>query len=155
MKREEIMREGIMKRFSVLAWCLSIGVAVFCGPATALAAPNPVVVILGGCATLEDDCKTLDKTMVPDSAKASVNKAGVWTSTCTGTTTVKPAKATKCDGETLNGGTGESSPQFACAMELLGEGTNNAVFTDDWSETITPSGHVTMKCKFDAKEKGN
>src|SRR5260370_14421842 len=144
-KREEIMREENMKRFSILAWCLSIGLAVFCGPPAALAAPKAVVEIVGGCATLEDDCKTLDLNFTPDSAKVSVTPSGVWTSTCAGTTTVKPTKATKCDGETLNKDTGESDPQFACEIALVKQGGATTVFTDDWSETITPSGHVTMK----------
>ena len=144
-----------MKGFSVLAWCLSIGLAVFCRPATALAAANPVVAIAGICEPLEHDCATLDHTFLVSSAKVSVNAAGVWTSTCTGTTTVTPTKATKCDGETLNGTTGDTSPQFAC--ELLTEGTGGLtgpVFTDDWTETITPSGHVTMKCSFKPNESG-
>jgi hypothetical protein len=150
MKREEIM-----KKFSVLAWCLSIGLAVFCGPGAALAAPTAVVAIAGICEPLENDCVTLDSTFTVNSSKVSVNKAGVWTSTCTGTTTVKPSHATKCNGETLNGGTGDSDPQSACVIELIGDSTaTGPVFTDDWSETITPSGHVTMTCKFSPNEKG-
>ena len=155
MKREEIMREGIMKRFSVLAWCLSIGLAVFCRPAAALAAPKAVVLIAGLCAVLEDDCATSDNTFKVSSASVSVNEAGVWTSTCQGKTTVTPTKATKCVGETLNGTAGDTSPQFACALETEGGGgVNGPVFTDDWSETITPSGHVTMKCSFKPNESG-
>ena len=155
MKREETMREGIMKRFSVLAWCLSIGLAVFCRPAAALAAPKAVVSILGICEVLEDDCTTTDSSFVVSSAKVSVNAAGVWTSTCEGKTTHTPTKATKCDGESLNGTAGDTSPQFACGMALLSDATENGpAFTDDWSETITPSGHVTMKCNFNPSESG-
>jgi hypothetical protein len=154
MKREEIMREGIMKGFLVLAGCLSIGLAVVCRPAAALAAPKAVVAIVGLCQVLEDDCATTDATFIPDSSRVSVNGAGVWTSTCAGTTTVTPTKATKCVGETLNGTAGDTSPQFACGMELLSGSANGPVFTDDWSETITPSGHVTMTCKFNPNESG-
>ena len=142
-----------MKGFLVLAGCLSIGLAVFCRPATALAAPKAVVVIVGICGVLEDNCTTADSSFVVSSAKVSVNAAGVWTSTCEGKTTHTPTKATKCVGETLNGTAGDTSPQFACGLETEGAGgINGPVFTDDWSETITPSGHVKMTCKFSPKE---
>jgi hypothetical protein len=154
MKREEIMREGIMKGFLVLAGCLSIGLAVVCRPAAALAAPKAVVAIVAECAVLEDDCTTSDNSFDVSSAKVSVNAAGVWTSTCDGKTTHTPTKATKCVGETLNGTAGDTSPQFACGMELVSGTTTGPVFTDDWSETITPSGHVTMTCKFNPNESG-
>ena len=144
-----------MKGFLVLAWCLSIGLAVFCRPAAALAAPTAVVAIVAECVVLEDDCTTQDKTFLASSAKVSVNAAGVWTSNCEGKTTVNPKKATKCDGEKLNGTAGDSDPQFACEMFVASTGgTTGPVFTDDWTETITPSGHVTMKCNFNPKETG-
>ena len=144
-----------MKGFLVLAGCLSIGLAVFCRPAAVLAAATPVVAIAGICEPLEHDCATLDKSFLVSSVKVSVNAAGVWTSTCTGTTTVTPTKATKCDGETLNGPAGDTSPQHACELEVVGNGgATGPVFTDDWTETVTPSGHVTMKCNFNPNESG-
>jgi hypothetical protein len=39
-------------------------------------------------------------------------------------------------------------------LVVAGSGAETAVFTDDWSETITPSGGVKMTCKFDPKETG-
>ena len=143
-----------MKGFLILAWCLSIGFAVFCRPAAALAAPTAVVAVEAICVPFEDDCATQDDTFVVSSAKVSINGAGAATSTCQGKTTVKPSKATKCDGETLNGGTGDSDPQFACAMVSNAGGSAIEIFTDDWTETITPSGHVTMKCSFKPNEQG-
>lgn len=144
-----------MRRFSALVWCLSIGVAVLYGPAAAFAAPNPVVATFGVCEPLENDCATLDPNFIATSARVAVNPAGVWTSTCTGTTTFKPTTATKCKGEILNGATGDTDPQFACELVLAGTGGEPVVFTDDWVETVTPSGRVTMTCTFNPHETGN
>jgi hypothetical protein len=141
-----------MKRFLVLNLICGvlIGLSALCQ--TASAAP----VNFGVCDfVLANDCNSLDATSVPTSDKISVNSAGVWTSTCLGTTGAKPTKATKCDGETLNGSMGDPAPQFACELRLFGDDTETGpVFTDDWSETITPSGNVKMTCKFDPKETG-
>jgi hypothetical protein len=141
-----------MKRFLVLNRIggVLIGLSALCQ--TASAAP----LNFGVCDfVLANDCKSLDTTSSPTSDKISVNSAGVWTSTCLGTTGAKPTRTTKCDGETLNGSMGDTVPQFACELVLLGDDTETGqVFTDDWSETITPSGSVKMTCKFDPKEKG-
>jgi hypothetical protein len=150
MKREEIMR-----RFRVLAWSLSIGAAVFYGPAAAFATPTRVVAVGAQCRTLESDCATPDPSFAVTSVQVSVNAAGVWTSTCTGTTTFRPAQATVCKGETLNGASGDSDPQFEAEMALVPNGAEPAHFTDDWSETITPSGQVTMTSKLKVNESGN
>jgi hypothetical protein len=109
------------------------------------------------CNVVEMDCNTHDGGFTVSSSKVSVNTAGVWTSTCLGITTNKPTKATKCDGETSNGSAGDTaSPQFACLLLMQNDGssTTGPVFTDDWIETITPSGNVKMTCKFDPKETG-
>jgi hypothetical protein len=39
-------------------------------------------------------------------------------------------------------------------MEFIGAINAGPVFTDDWTETISPSGNVKMTCKFDSKETG-
>jgi hypothetical protein len=62
------------------------------------------------------------------------------TATCIGTTTKKPAKLTKCDGELLGGG--ETTPTQPCTI-LLGSA---ALHIDDWAETVSSSGKVTLKC---------
>lgn len=144
-----------MRRFWVLAGCLSIGVAVFYRPAAAFAAPTAVVAIVGECLPLENDCATLDTNFVVSSVQLSVNPAGVWTTTCAGTTAFRPTRATTCKGETLNGANGDIDPQFASELILAATGAEPVVYTDDWAETITPSGHVTMTSKFNVNEIGN
>jgi hypothetical protein len=141
-----------MKRFSVLVCCLSIGLAAFCRPTPALAQP----VIIGGCGfVLSSDCTSPDNTSLVKSVKVSVNAAGVWTSDCTGTTTTTPTKATKCDGETLNANSTEASPADPCQLSLAQfNSTTGPVLSDDWTETVTPSGNIHLVCKFDPNEKG-
>jgi hypothetical protein len=133
---------------------LSIGVAVFYGPAAALAA-IAVVVSAGVCEPLANDCATPDYNFTVTSVQVAVSAAGVWTSSCTGTTTFRPAQATVCKGETLNGASGDSDPEFAAEMALVPNGAAPAHFTDDWSETVTPSGQVTMTCSYKPHETGN
>ena len=141
-----------MKRFSMLALFLAMGLGMFCRPAPALAQS----VVIGGCGfVLSSDCTSPDKTSVVTSVKIALNAAGVWTSTCSGTTTTAPAKATKCDGETLNANSTEGSPADPCQMSLAQfSGTTGPVSSDDWTETITPSGKINLVCKFDPSEKG-
>jgi hypothetical protein len=134
--------EEDMKRFSILVCCLSIGLAVFCRPTPA----NAQSAVIGGCGfVLSSDCTSPDKTSLAKSVKISLNAAGVWTSDCSGTTTTTPTTATKCDGETLNANSTEVSPADPCSMALeqFG-GTTGPVLSDDWTETITPSGKVHL-----------
>jgi hypothetical protein len=93
-----------MKRFLVLnlICAVLIGLSALCQTASAVA------LNLAECEfVLANDCKSVDETSTVTSDKISVSSAGVWTSTCLGTTGVKPTKATKCDGETLNGSMGD------------------------------------------------
>jgi hypothetical protein len=148
-----------MKRFLVLNLICSllISLSLFGRPTGTLAAPSAVDAVVGECVVLESDCATIDMSLAITSTKTSLSAAGVWTSTCTGTTINKPTKTTKCDGERLSGSGGDTpSPQFACAMEFIGYLSVNAgpVYTDDWTETISPSGIVKMTCKFDPNETG-
>ena len=148
-----------MKRSLLLNLICSslISLSLFGRPTGALAAPMGVSAVVGSCAVLENDCATIDMSLAITSTKTALSAAGVWTSTCTGTTINKPSKTTKCNGETLSGSGGDTpSPQFACAMEFIGFLAVNAgpVYTDDWTETISPSGNVKMTCKFDPKETG-
>jgi hypothetical protein len=141
-----------MKRFLVLNLICGvlIGLSALCQTASAVAVNVAVCEFV-----LANDCKSLDTTSTVTSDKISVSSAGVWTSTCLGTTGVKPTRATKCDGETLNGSMGDPVPQFACELLMAGNGAETGpVLTDDWTETITPSGSVKMTCKFDPKETG-
>jgi hypothetical protein len=146
MKREEDM-----KRFSVLVCCLSIGMAVFCRPTPA----NAQSAVIGGCGfVLSSDCTSPDNTSLVTSVKVSLNAAGVWTSSCSGTTTTLPTKATKCDGEVLNAAT-EAAPTDPCSLSLEQFGsTTGPVLSDDWTETITPSGKIHLVCTFKANETG-
>lgn len=141
-----------MKRFSVLVCCLSIGLAAFCRPTPALAQS----VIIGGCGfVLSSDCTSPDNTSVVTSAKIALNAAGVWTSSCTGTTTTPPTKTTKCDGETLNAAGTEGAPTVPCQLSLAQfSSTTGPVLSDDWTETITPAGKIHLVCKLDPNEKG-
>ena len=148
-----------MKRSLVLnlVCCLLICLSQFARPTEAHAAPMGVSAVVGSCAVVESDCATIDMSLTITSTKTSLSPAGVWTSTCAGITAHKPTKTTKCDGETLSGSSGDtSSPQFACAMEFIGYLSVNAgpVYTDDWTETISPSGKVTIKCTFNPNETG-
>jgi hypothetical protein len=132
-----------MKTVSILGSCLLAGAFWLSGPAGALAQVKPGPAATGTCAVLDDTCAAADATFVP--IFVSVKKAGdVTTVTCMGTTTKKPAKATKCDGETLGGNAGETAtPPQGCVITL----GSTATSIDDWSEIISTSGKVTLKCK--------
>jgi hypothetical protein len=137
---------------SELAWVFLLGIFVIYRPISATA-QQAAITGSGTCQFLENDCATLDSTASLSSLNISVNSKGVWTATCRGTTTIKPSKSTRCVGETLNTGT-EDAPINACELQLASGVTTGPVFTDDWNETITPSGKVTLKCSFNPKEKG-
>ena len=158
-----------LKLASLLRTCLIVGALIagafwFYGLAGALAqdaptpspspsptpspTPTPVGVgptAAGTCGVLTNGCAVADKTFSPTSIKISVLK-DVTTLTCTGTTTVLPTKLIKCDGEALStsGGGTESNPSQGCVITL---GTTPLSPTDDWSETITKAGKVTLICK--------
>jgi hypothetical protein len=140
----------IMGKFSIWGWPLVIVVALIVhAPARALAVAAPGTTATGTCAVLDNTCAATDATFVPTSIKLSVSGSGVVSLTCLGTTTAKPTKTTKCDGEKLGGANGETAPTQPCAMTL----GVNAVSTDDWTETITKSGNVTLKCTAGGKDK--
>jgi hypothetical protein len=137
---------------SFLASGVLAGLLMFSIPRSVLA--QNATLISTFCHLLQDNCLSLDNLAVISSTSISRNSAGVWTATCTGTTSIKPLKPTKCEGEMLNTGT-EASPVNACAMQLSGDGTFvGPVSTDDWTETISPSGAVKMTCKLNPKETG-
>ena len=123
-----------------------IGMAICSAPARAQALPGTTATVT--CAVLDSTCGATDITFVPNSIKMSVNKRGVVSMTCTGTTTAPPAKKTTCDGESL-GGPNEGNPNQPCALTL---GTK-AVTTDDWMETISKGGAVTLKCTAGGTDK--
>ena len=145
-----------MKRFLLLNLMCGalIGVSALCQ--TASAAPTPVTIILGGCGfVVASDCVSPDTLSKVTSDKISLSSAGVWTASCTGTTTTAPTKATKCDGETLNASGTEGTPVDPCEMQLEQfSSTTGPIFTDDWTETITPTGKIHLICKFSATETG-
>jgi hypothetical protein len=115
---------------------------------------TPGVATNAQCAFLEDDCATIDTSNVITRASISVNAAGIWTASCTGTTTHVPKKATICNGETLNKGT-EAAPTVPCNLETFGSGGNKGPkAVDDWVETISTAGNVKLTCKFNPKETG-
>src|ERR1700726_4657506 len=108
-----------MKRILMLGLASSflLGLSVFSQPAPA-GAGSAATEIVGSCVFLSKDCLTVDKIAVVTSASISVNSAGGWTASCSGTTTNKPTKATKCDGEALNNVPGtESAPNNFCLLE--------------------------------------
>jgi hypothetical protein len=137
-----------MRKFSIVSSSLLVGALSFGGVGSALAVTLPGTAGTGTCAVLDNTCMAADTTFVPTSVK--VSKSGAITSVvCAGTTTKKPTKATKCDGETLGGTTtGETAPTQPCTITL---GTT-AVTTDDWLEVITPSGNVKLTCKAGATD---
>jgi hypothetical protein len=137
-----------MRKFAVLYCCLLIAVFALYRPVPALAVAAPGTAVTGTCGVLDDTCAASDATFVPTSVKVSVSSAGITTVTCSGTTTKKPTKATKCDGETLGGTSGETAPLQPCSITL---GTK-AVTVDDWLEVISPSGNVKLICKAGGTE---
>ena len=131
-----------MRKVSIVSSGLLVGALALGGVGSAMAQALPGVSGTGTCAVLDNTCKAADTTFALTSIK--VSKAGAVTSlTCMGTTTKKPTKATKCDGETLGGTSGETTPTQPCTITL---GTT-AITTDDWLEVITPSGNVKLMCK--------
>jgi hypothetical protein len=136
-----------MKTTSVFGSCLLAGALWISGVtgAPAQTAPGPAATVT--CAVLDNTCGASDTTFVPTSVKVSV-LAGVTTATCAGSTTNKPAKVTKCNGETLGGTGGETTPTQPCVITL---GTT-AASIDDWTESISPSGKVTLMCKSGGKD---
>jgi hypothetical protein len=146
-----------MKSASFLGSCLLAGAFWFYGSASALAqtpTPTPTpgstaeTAVTGTCAVLDNTCAASDTTFVPTSVKVSVTKT-ITTATCLGTTTALPAKTTKCNGETLGGASGETAPLQPCTILL---GTTSAAI-DDWTETITKTGKVTLTCKSGGTDK--
>jgi hypothetical protein len=137
-----------MKRVSIFGSYLLAGAVWLSGPASALAVALPGTAVTGTCAVLDNTCLAADATFVPTSV--SVKTAGaVTTATCSGTTTNKPAKKAKCDGETLGGVNGETTPLQPCTI-LLG---TTALHIDDWTETISTSGKVSLMCKASGTDK--
>ena len=148
-----------MKRFLQLnvASVLVLALGVVCRPGSASAVtPVPVTDIIGACDfVLSTDCVSPDDTSTTTSVKIALNKAGVWTATCDGTTTSKPTKAKKCDGEALNSTGTEDAPVDPCGLQLSqNAGTTGPVFTDDWTETISASGNIHLACTFKSTETG-
>jgi hypothetical protein len=145
-----------MKSASILQTSLLAGAIWFFGAAGALAqtpTPTPTpgtgeTAVTGTCAVLDNTCGAVDATFVPTSVKVTMTKT-VTTATCSGTTTIPPSKNTKCDGETLGGSSGETAPTQPCTILL---GTTSAAI-DDWTETITKTGKVTLICKSGGLDK--
>jgi hypothetical protein len=125
---------------------LLAAVLAFYGPASALAQTLPGPAVTANCPVLDQTCSTTDTTFTPTSVKVSVSSGGIMTVTCSGTTTNKPSKAVKCDGEKLGGSSGESPTGVLqpCSITL---GSGSPVLTDDWQEIISPSGNVKVACK--------
>ena len=126
-----------MRKLSTLGLCLLAALFALYRPVSVLAQA-----VTGTCGVvLASDCVTPDTTFVPTAARVSVS-AGVTTVQCLGTTTKIPLAATKCDGERVNGKTGDTAPTHPCSITL---GSTSA-HVDDWYETISTSGSVTLVC---------
>jgi hypothetical protein len=141
-----------MKPTLILRSCLLAGAFWFYGLAGALAQVLPGPAGTGTCAVLDSTCAAADAAFVPTSVKISASH-GVTTLTCAGTTTTAlPTKTTKCDGETLGsaGGGTETAPSQGCVITL---GATALPATDDWTETITKTGKVTLTCKSGGPDK--
>ena len=140
-----------MKPAAILQSCLLGGAFLFYSPAGIMAQVLPGPAATGTCAVLDSTCAAADPAFVPTSVKISVSH-GVTTLACAGTTTTNlPAKTTKCNGETLGlaGGGTESAPSQGCVITL---GTSALPATDDWTETITKTGRVTLTCSAGEKD---
>jgi hypothetical protein len=118
-----------------------------CRPMTANAAA-PGVSVTGLCVALDKTCGAVDNTFAPTSVRVS-NSGRVVTALCVGATNTRPTKTTRCDGEALGGTSGEITPTQPCAMTLGG----TTFSTDDWSETITAAGRVSLACRFGGADK--
>jgi hypothetical protein len=146
--------EDVVERSALLfrlAWVFPLSMLAL--HPTTVDAQEAAITTSATCEFLEDDCATVDSTAALNSLTISVNSKGVWKATCHGTTTVKPSTSTHCVGEKLNTGT-ERVPINACGLEVSSGVTTGPVFTDDWNESITPAGKVTLICTFNPREKG-
>jgi hypothetical protein len=107
------------------------------------------------CEPFLNDCQTPDTGFTPVSMRLSrsiVN--GTWSSSCNGITTNLPTSAIKCDGEKLNGPNGENQyPPSPCVILLSGPpGLQPEALTDDWVETVSLKGVVTITCNYNPNE---
>jgi hypothetical protein len=135
-----------MRKLWISGWCLlTVALVLYSIPRSyAVGLPGPSS--SGLCVALDDTCGAVDSAFTPASVSISV-KGAVTSVSCSGTSTTKPTKTTKCDGEAL-GGANENVPTQACVITIGGKSTS----TDDWSETITTKGSVKLKCIFGAKD---
>jgi hypothetical protein len=133
-------QEEIMKKFSVLGWCLLAAVFAFYQPGLALA-QVAAVSGTGTCGVVSPtDCATA-MAFTPTSVRMSVS-AGVTTMVCQGTTSPAPLTNLACDGERVNRASLEATPLHPCSITV---GTTT-VPTDDWYETISTTGAVKLTC---------
>src|SRR5512137_3051609 len=102
-----------MRKLSVLGWCLLSGALVFYAAPRAFAVALPGPSSTGLCVALDHTCAAVDSKFTPTSVSVKVSGA-VTSVSCSGTTTMLPTKTTKCDGEALGGGSGETTPTQAC-----------------------------------------
>jgi hypothetical protein len=115
--------------------------------ATPLPGPNAF-----SCTALDKTCSAVDTKFTPTSSSINLKTSGSTVTgsfTCKGTTTNKPTKAAKCDGEALGGSNGETSPTQPCSLTI----GSTTLTTDDWSETISASGQVSEKCTWGGTDK--
>ena len=147
-----------MKRF--LAFGLTAGFLVgfwmICEPSNALAQTANSIIVAGCGFPLASDCTTQDTTSTVTNVTMKVNpRTGVITAVCHGLTQTPPSKATKCSGEALNAGapSPETSPTAPCELQAAQFNSSETQFTDDWTQVVTPSGHITLKCTFNPNEK--
>jgi hypothetical protein len=116
----------------------------------------PPLYLTGICEPFLADCQTPDIKFTPTKitlARSVVN--GTWNSSCKGTTNSLPARTVVCSGEQLDGANGENpNPPNPCVILLSGpSGLEPEAVTDDWLETVTPQGVVTVTCSYNPNEK--
>jgi hypothetical protein len=133
----DLAEHSRMKKSSLLAGLIIAG-------ALALSAVRPAFAT-ELCAVVDKTCKAGDPSFVASSESVNYKLTPsrlTGSFTCSGHTTDVPKKEVTCNGEKLGGS--EGNPAVPCGTSLDGI----TATTDDWKETIFPSGKVSVKCTF-------
>jgi hypothetical protein len=139
-----------------LSSLLLAGILLSSAPRAFAFSSAPPLYVTGICEPFISDCQTPDVGFTPTSMKLnrSIIK-GTWNSSCGGMTTTLPTSPIKCSGETLNRGNGENQfPPSPCVILLSGpSGLQPEALTDNWIETVSLKGLVTITCSYNPNEK--
>jgi hypothetical protein len=134
--RDRRIRSGVtafdMKAFFVFSTLLAACVSCFFMSSFATAqTTGPTTTAT--CAVLDYTCASVDSAFVPSAISLSI-VSGEMLVTCQGTTTNMPSTSTTCD---------HANQKSGCTVTV----GNRIIAITHWTESIMPSGSVTMTCK--------